>query len=81
LAAAIGWHYSLFLDRPVYSLNFSQLRAGDGRGAKFVYDKYRLNTLICAPFTPTEQALLIECRALPRCESVAHGGVVVRVRG
>jgi hypothetical protein len=80
LAAPIGWHYSLFLDRPVYSLNFSKLRAGDGRSAQFVYDKYGLNTLICAPFTSTEQALLVECRTLPRCENVAHGGVVVRVR-
>jgi hypothetical protein len=80
LAAAIGWHYSLYLDRPVYSLNFSKQREDDARGAQFVYEKYGLNTLICAPFSPAELRLLPQCRALPRCEEAAHGGVVVRVR-
>ncbi len=64
----------------MYSLQFSKLRAGDARGAGFVYDKYGLDTLICAPFSAAEIALLPQCRALPRCEDTAHGGVVVRVR-
>jgi 4-amino-4-deoxy-L-arabinose transferase-like glycosyltransferase len=80
LAAAIGWHYSLFLDRPVYSLMFAKQRADDSRSAQFVYEKYALNTLICAPFTAAEVALLPQCRALPSCENLIHGGVVVRVR-
>ncbi len=80
LAAPIGWHYSLYLDRPVYSLTFAKLRKDDSRSAQFVYDKYGLNTLICAPFTAAEVSLLPQCRALPNCEPVAHGGVVVRVR-
>ncbi len=80
LAAPIGWHYSLYLDRPVYSLTFAKLRKDDSRSAQFIYDKYGLNTLICAPFTAAEVSLLPQCRALPNCEPVAHGGVVVRVR-
>lgn len=80
LAAPIGWHYSLFLDRPVYSLMFAKQRVDDSRSAHYVYDKYGLNTLICAPFTTAELTLIPQARQIPGCESTVHGGIVARVR-
>jgi hypothetical protein len=81
LAAPIGWHYSVYLNRPVYSLMFAIRRAGNVGGAESVIDKYGVNTVILAPFTAPERELMKYFQQ--RYGSVMHtsqGGMIVRVR-
>jgi hypothetical protein len=81
VAAPIGWHYSVYLNRPVYSLMFGMRRAGNIGGAEQVIEKYGINTVILAPFTPPERELMKYFEH--RYTSVVHtsqGGMIVRVR-
>lgn len=58
IAAAIGWHHAVFLDRPVYSLFFGLRRAGTNEGAERVIDRYGIDTVVVWPVTPADRGLL-----------------------
>jgi hypothetical protein len=49
LASQIGWHYSVFLERPVWSLFFAARRAGGMQGAQAVLDRYAIDAVVLAP--------------------------------
>ena len=45
-----GWHYAVFLDRPVYSLEFEIKRAaGDVAAGERIIDRYDLNKVLLSP--------------------------------
>lgn len=58
VAAPIGWHYAVFLDRPVHSLFFAMRRSGGPDGAERVIDKYSIDTVILSPFLPADRGVL-----------------------
>lgn len=59
LGADLGWHLSLFLGRPVYSLRFLADRLGVAVGADRVIDAYRLDTIVLTePDTPLARYLI-----------------------
>lgn len=58
VASAVGWHLSLFLDRPVWSLRFAMLRSGKMRDAEAILDKYRLNTVVAVDFDEDDRPAL-----------------------
>lgn len=48
-ASVRGWHYAVFLDRPVYSLEFAAGRAGRMDATEDLIDKYRIDTVLLSP--------------------------------
>ena len=59
VASPVGWHYSVFLDRPVYSLFFAVRRAkNDMAAAERVIDKYGIDTVVLSERVPADRALL-----------------------
>jgi hypothetical protein len=59
VASPVGWHYSVYLDRPVFSLFFAVRRAGhDMQAAEGIIDKYGINTVALAPRVPADRAML-----------------------
>ncbi len=85
LAAPIGWHYAVYLDRPVWSLQMASSRALDtGRpmekDIERVIDRYGLNTVVLSPLVPYDRAYLayFAARSLRMAESPS--AVVARVR-
>ena len=58
LASSIGWHDSLYFDRPVYSLLFAARRTGNMQGPEDVIRKYGVDTLVLASFLPADVKML-----------------------
>jgi hypothetical protein len=58
IGAPLGFHYSVLLDRPVYSLNFAVQRAGRMAAAEDIIDKYGLNTVILSPLFDEDRLIL-----------------------
>ena len=54
----IGFHYSVYLERPVYSLYFASRRTGTREAAEAIVDKYQLDTLLFTPLVGAEMAML-----------------------
>ncbi len=48
-ASIRGWHYAVFLDRPVYSLEFAVERAGRTDAAEDLIDRYGIDTVLLSP--------------------------------
>jgi hypothetical protein len=78
LAASIGWHYSVYLDRPVHSLLFAVRRAGVA-GVEDVIDKYGIDTVILSDFTQPERSMREYFEKRYGVRSVGRGAIV-RVR-
>lgn len=49
VASQIGWHLSVYLDRPVWSLFFGAKRAGGLQGAFEVLEKYDIDAIALSP--------------------------------
>ena len=49
IASFRGWHYSVFLERPIYSLQFGFLREGGPSGAEELIDRYGINKVLLSP--------------------------------
>jgi hypothetical protein len=81
LAAPVGWHYAVYLDRPVYSLFFAVRRADDMQAAESVIDRYGVNTVVLSARVPADQAMLpyFEARYAGRVERSGES-YVFRVR-
>jgi hypothetical protein len=58
IGAGIGFHYGVYLERPVYSLWFATRRDDRPEVAEAVIDKYGLNTLVLSPLIGVEMAML-----------------------
>lgn len=77
-----GWYFSIFLDRPVYSLNFAFDRARDMRAVEQLIDRYRIDTVLLSPWTDIAgRPMLPYFQArYPQLERVGTGAIA-RVRG
>jgi hypothetical protein len=58
LASNIGWHWSVFLERPVYSLFFAARRARDPAGAEPLLAKYGIDAVILRVDPPEDPVFL-----------------------
>lgn len=80
LAAGVGWHYAVFLERPVYSVDFAVRRRGDAAALEEVVDRYDLNTLLLSPANPRDMPVLPYVRdRYGRAQKVGEA-YLVRVR-
>jgi len=52
LASGLGWHYSVFLDRPVYSLYWAARRKRAGAAAEDVIERYGVEMVILSTALP-----------------------------
>jgi hypothetical protein len=57
VASYLGWHYSVYLERPVWSLLFG-LRTAGPEGMRAALTKYELDTVIGCDYFPGDQRLL-----------------------
>jgi 4-amino-4-deoxy-L-arabinose transferase-like glycosyltransferase len=57
VASAIGWHWSVYLRRPVWSLALAA-RRDDGPGLAAVLARRDIRTVVLADFLPEDQALV-----------------------
>ncbi len=80
VAAPIGWHYSVYLDRPVYSLFFAVRRQGEMKAVERVIDEYGINTVVLWSATPADQSMLPYFRERYGEDNTFPGGSVFRVR-
>jgi hypothetical protein len=58
LAAGQGFHYGVYLERPVYNLMHAVRRAGRLDAAEDIIDKYDLDTVVLSPLMPQDRALI-----------------------
>ena len=80
VASAIGWHLSLYLDRPVWSLLFAVRRAKQDSAVEAVIDEHAIDTVVLTELSEAERALLPWFRG--RYPEVRVGPAsVFRVRG
>ena len=80
LAAWRGWHYSVYLERPVYSLQFAVQRAGDVRGLEGVLDRYDLNSILFSPALNMDRESGIQRYLQARYGPLSGDARVYRVR-
>lgn len=80
VAAPIGWHYAIFLDRAVYSLFFAVRRGGDMQAAERVIDKYGINTVVLWAAVPADKSMLAYFQQRYGGDATPGGGFVFRVR-
>lgn len=81
LATALGFHDTLFLERPVYSLALAVRRAGSPEAIEAVIDRYGVDTLILSASDAAESSLLGFVRPrYPDEVEIAANLFLVRVR-
>lgn len=80
VGAGIGFHYSVYLERPVYSLYFASRRAKTFEAAEAIVDKYGLDTLLFTPLIGAEMAMLPYFRERYGNVQKAGPAYLVRVR-
>jgi hypothetical protein len=79
VAAPIGWHYSVYLDRPVWSLFFAARREGGLQGAEHVIAKYGIGAVVLSPMFPADRAMIPWFREHHGPGEAAGAGFVFRV--
>jgi hypothetical protein len=58
LAAGQGFHYDVYLGRPVYNLLHAVRRAGRADAVEGVIDKYEINTVVLSSLVPPDRRLV-----------------------
>jgi hypothetical protein len=56
VAAPQGWHYGVYLDRPVYTLVLGWAR-GNVRGVEEIVDRHRIERVLLSPRTDASLTL------------------------
>lgn len=80
LASVIGFHYSMLMNRPVYSLRWSYRHEAGHPGLDAVIDRYQLNTVLLDPTVRRDHDVgVVLAEQYGQAESVA-GMRVLRVR-
>jgi 4-amino-4-deoxy-L-arabinose transferase-like glycosyltransferase len=79
VAAPLGWHHSIYLGRPVWSLYFAVRRTKSIEAIEQIIDKYRIDHVVMSVDPPDDPVMLAWFRARYREES-AGSGAVFRVR-
>ncbi len=79
VATYLGWHASVYLDRPVWSLMFAQQRSG-AAGIDEQLAKYAIDVVALADFLPADRELQPQLEARAKSvERVPHG-LLVRLK-
>src|SRR4029078_753647 len=81
VASDVGWHYAVYLDRPVYSLKFAVERAKSIAASEDVIDRYGIDTVLLWNFITPELRLVPYFESkYPRPATLdGGGGYVFRV--
>jgi hypothetical protein len=79
LASLIGWHYSVFLDRPVYSFYFAVYRKQSMQGVQDVIEKYGIDTVVLAGMSPSDMDMSEYFGQRYAVEETGKG-LIVRIR-
>jgi hypothetical protein len=58
LAAGQGFHYDVYLERPVYNLMHAVRRAGRFDAAEAIIDKYDIDSVVLSPHVPQDRVLM-----------------------
>jgi len=58
LASGWGFHYGLYMDRPVYSMVPMVRHVGEASGAEWVIDRYGVDTVVLSPRRDADKLLL-----------------------
>ena len=80
VAAPIGWHESVHLDRPVWSLLFGARREVSLRGAEHVIEKHAIDAVLLCPLFPADRAMLPWFREHHGPGEAAGAGFIFRVK-
>jgi hypothetical protein len=80
VAAPVGWHYSVYLDRPVWSLFFGARREGSMQGAESVLANRKIDAVVLSPLLPADRAMLPWFREHHGPGEAAGAGFVFRVK-
>jgi hypothetical protein len=80
LGAGQGFHHSVYLERPVYSLMYAVQRSGRPDAVEEIIDKYHLNTVVLSTLVPPDVLLLPYFRERYGPGTVAGSAEVYRVR-
>jgi hypothetical protein len=75
-----SWRWSIYLDRPVYTLFFGWARRGDFAGAEAVLDEYRIDRVLVSSATDVDARMRAYFEARYGVESRVEDVAVVRVR-
>jgi len=81
LAAGQGFHYAVYLRRPVYSLMHAVRRAGRLDAAEPLIDKYGIDTVMLSPLVPEDRAFVPYFEAHYGPGTPAGLATIWRVRG
>jgi hypothetical protein len=80
VAAPVGWHYSVYLDRPVWSLFFGARREGSMQGVEDVIEKRSIDAVVLSPLFPADRAMLPWFREHHGPGEAAGAGFVFRLK-
>lgn len=75
-----SWRWSIYLDRPVYTLFFGWVRRGDWSGAEAILDAYRIDRVLVTSATDVDARMGAYLEGRYGVESRAGDVAVVRVR-
>jgi len=78
-ASVLGWHYSVHLGRPVWSLLFGRRTRGLA-GMQEAIEKYRIDTVILCDYVPFDREVLAELRPLAVSEEHVGNATILRLR-
>jgi hypothetical protein len=57
-ASALGWYYSVYMERPVWSVAFALRRDGRPEALEALLDRHAIDTLLLCPAIPEDRLLL-----------------------
>lgn len=57
IASQVGWHLSVYLDRPVWSLFFAARRAGGPEGALQAIERHRIDAVALSPRIASDRSI------------------------
>ncbi len=75
-----SWRWSIYLDRPVYTLFFGWVRRGDFAGAEAVLDEHRIDRVLVSSTTDVDARMRAYFEGRYGVESRVDDVAVVRVR-
>ena len=75
-----SWRWSIYLDRPVYTLFFGWVRRGDFGGAEAILDAHRIDRVIVSSATDVDARMRAYFEARYGVESRVDDVAIVRVR-
>ncbi len=75
-----SWRYSIYLDRPVWTLFFGWYRGGGPAGAEAVIERRKITTVVVTPFTKSDELMRPYFVQRYSARELEPGIVVAKVR-